>query len=84
MSLRGSSGVRRGMAKMTVAFVLAAVPAVGLSIPVYAAPSEPQPAAPPSSNTPQPPAPPPPAHQQAPAYDWNYGADGGGGGGGGG
>ena len=83
MSLRGSSGVRGRMAKMAVAFLLAAVPAVGLSIPVHAVPSDPQPAAPPSSTTPQPPPPPPPGRQASPDYEWNYGAEGGGGGGGG-
>lgn len=84
MNLRGASGVRSGVAKMTVAFVLAAVPAVGLSIPVHAAPSDLEPAAPPSSTSPQPQPPPPPGRQSSPDYGWNYGADGGGGGGGGG
>jgi len=84
MSTQGSSGVRSIVTKMTVAAVLAAVPAVGLSIPVHATPIGSHPAAPPSTNSPQPPPPPPPGWQSAPNYDWNYGADGGGGGGGGG
>ena len=85
MSSPGSSGVRSIVIKMTVATVLAAVPAVGLSIPVHAAPTGLHPAAPPpTTNSPEPPPPPPPGRQSAPNYDWNYGADGGGGGGGGG
>ena len=85
MSSQRSSGVRGIITKMTVATVLAAVPVVGLSIPVYATPIGSHPAAPPpSTNSPQPPPPPPPGRQSAPNYDWNYGADGGGGGGGGG
>jgi len=84
MSSQRSSGVRSILTKMTVATVLAAVPAVGLSIPVHATPTGSHPAAPPSTNSPQPPPPPPPGPQSAPNSDWNYGADSGGGGGGGG
>jgi hypothetical protein len=84
MSTPGSSGVRSIVIKMTVAAVLAVVPAVGLSIPVHATSTGSYPAAPPSTNSPEPPPPPPPGRQSAPNSDWNYGADGGGGGGGGG
>jgi hypothetical protein len=86
MSSQGSSCVRSIVTKMTVATVLAAAPAVGLSIPVHATPTGSHPAAPPpSTNSPQPPPPPPPGRQTAPDYDWwNYGGGDGGGGGGGG
>jgi hypothetical protein len=92
MTRARSSGARGIIAKIAAAGVLLGIPAVAVSIPVYAAPTPsvlpaPLPADPPTN------APEPPPHHQPPSHTsyaetedwWGYGmGDSGGGGGGGG